>query len=51
MFSPSYFHYSVDMLLFVDYDEYIPKGKGGSRMQTITRVTAMNGKSWQSRIV
>jgi hypothetical protein len=31
MYSPSFSHYYVDILLFVDYDKCIPKGKGGSR--------------------
>jgi hypothetical protein len=38
------------MLLFLYYDECI-KEEEAVAMQTITRVTATNGKSWQSRIV
>jgi hypothetical protein len=49
MFLSSYFHYSVDILLFVAYDESI-KEREAVNMQTVTRATAMNRKGWQSRI-
>ena len=49
MFLPSYFHYSVDILLFLAYDECIKEGEAVI-MQTITQATATNQKGWQSRI-